>query len=107
MPDQDTPSELSPEEIELIQKRRANPMMAAGLDLVMKQFDEEIAKGVDAHQAEESALKLLRQLGQTMLGQWAQHTESHQLTEEQSQDFTLQKHAKKNSSGIPPSAPSS
>jgi hypothetical protein len=47
----------------------------------------------------------LQALGVTMMTQWAHNTQQTTLEQALHHDATLNKHSKKNSSGIPPSAP--
>jgi len=107
MPDKDTTSEPTSKELELLRKLRANPILVDKIDLVMERFEQELANGSDAHQAEEAIIELLQNLGQNMMTQWARRSSLDAETQAREQDPTLQKHAKKNSSGKPPSAPSS
>jgi len=107
MPDKDAQKEPTPNELELLRKLRANPILASNIDLVMARFEQELANGADAHQAEEAVIEMLQNLGQNMMTQWAQHSAHNAETLARQQDPSAQKHAKKNSPGKPPSAPSS
>ena len=73
----------------------------------MDRFEAEVAGGGDAHQAESMLIEELRQLGLSMLGQWAQSSHSQSIQEARKEDAALSNHTKKDSSGTPRSEPSS
>jgi len=99
MPHQDTSPEPTSSELELLQKLRANPILASNIDLVMERFEQELADGSDAHQAEEAVIEMLQNLGQNMMTQWAQHSSQNAEITALEQGSSVQKHAKKNSPG--------
>lgn len=107
MPHKDTPSDPTSNELELLRKLRANPILASNIDLVMERFEQELANGSDAHQAEQSVIEMLQNLGQNMMTQWAEHSCQNSEASSLEQDRSIQKHAKKNSHGKPPLDPSS
>lgn len=94
------------EEAKLLAQLRANPIFAARFQVLMDRFDEEVAAGMDAHEAEEMVIAELDGLGKSIMGQWADNTHAKNLAEAQADDPTLVKSGKKNSGGIPPSEPS-
>lgn len=96
----------SGEEAKLLKQLRANPIFAARFQVLMDRFDEEVAAGMDAHQAEEMVIAELDGLGKSIMGQWAENTHARSLSEARADDPTLVKSGKKNSGGIPPSEPS-
>jgi len=102
-PDTTPPSE---EEAKLLAQLRANPIFAARFQVLMDRFEEEVAAGMDAHQAEEMVIGELHLLGQSIMGQWAEIAHEKSLTESQGRDLDLVKNGKKNSSGTPPSVSS-
>lgn len=102
-PENTLPSE---EETKLLAQLRANPIFAARFQVLMDRFDEEVAAGMDAHEAEEMVIAELDGLGKSIMGQWAENTHKQSLAEARTDDPTLVKSGKKNSSGIPPSEPS-
>jgi len=102
-PENSLPSE---EETKLLAQLRANPIFAARFQVLMDRFEEEVAAGMDAHEAEEMVIAELDGLGRSILGQWAENTHAESLDEARADDSTLVKSGKKNSSGIPPSEPS-
>lgn len=104
-PDPDT-TPLSDDESKLVAKLRANPIFAARFQLLMNRFDEEVSAGMDAHEAEEMIIEELDLLGQSLLGQWADSTHEKTITQTQRDCPPLIKSGKKNSSGSPPSDPS-
>ena len=96
----------SEEEAKLLAQLRANPIFAARFKVLMDRFDEEVAAGMDAHQAEEMVIAELDGLGKSIMGQWAENTHQRSLAEARTGDPTLVRSGKKNSGGIPPSGPS-
>lgn len=78
------PAELSDDESKLVAQLRANPIFAARCQMLMNRFDEELADGKDAHQAEEMVIEELDQLGQSLMGQWAETAHENILTQSQS-----------------------
>ena len=109
MKDPDTPREpveVTVEESELLEKLRANPLVAERIALVLGRLEEEIAGGGDANQAEEMAIESLRELGQAMLSQWAGKRHDQAVSEVREAQGDLTRHAKKNSAGRRPSGPS-
>ena len=93
----------SEQEAKLLAQLRANPIFAGRFQVLMDRFEEEVAAGMDAHQAEEMVIAELDGLGKSIMGQWAENTHEKSLTEARADDSTLVKSGKKNSSGIPPS----
>lgn len=106
MPDKDKTAEPTSRELELLRRLRSNPIISENIELIVEKFEQEIANGSDAHQAEEAVIEMLRNLGQNMMTQWGEHVAHDQATQARQQDPSLQKHAKKNSTGRPPSEPS-
>lgn len=94
---------LSEADAELIQQLNDNPIVGTQIRLLIKRFGEEVASGMDAHEAEEMAIGQLQQLGKAVLSQWAHSTHEKNLTETLLNDPSLIKSGKKNSGGIPPS----
>jgi len=88
------------EEIELLKKMRANPLLSENIQFIMNRFEQEIASGKDAHQAEEIVINLLQELGSKMMHQWGEETSEQASNEAEQPQNSLQKHAKKNSPGI-------
>jgi hypothetical protein len=96
------PLKPNSEEENLLRSLRNNPIMGAQIQAIVKRFEQEVADGMDAHQAEESLIQSLQELGVSMMGQWAQNTQKSSLEQALQDDPKLHKHSKKNSSGIPP-----
>lgn len=101
------PVEPSAEETKLLQQLRANPVMAEKFGQIMDRFEQEIANGTDANQAEMMVIEELHQLGCAMLGQWAGKAHDKAIALAKEQDPALVDHTQKNSGGIPPSELSS
>lgn len=97
---EDKPLEATPEEQKLLRQLRDNPLMGDQLKAIADKFEQEIANGMDAHQAEAALIESLQELGKGMMHQWAQNTQRDTIN----QSSGLRKHSKKNSSGIPPLA---
>jgi hypothetical protein len=91
-PENAPPSE---EEAKLLAQLRANPIFAARFQVLMNRFDEEVAAGMDAHEAEEMVIAELDELGKSIMGQWADNTHAKNLTEAQANDPALVKSGKK------------
>lgn len=87
------------EEQRLLLQLRDNPLLAEQFKTIANKFEQEIANGMDAHQAESAMIESLQELGKSMMHQWAKSTQDKLI----GQLPKLQKHSKKNSSGIPPS----
>jgi len=103
MPKKDSPLEPSAKELELLGRLRTNPLVAENIDLIMERFEEELANGADAHQAEEAVIAMLQNLGSNMMTQWAEQSSQMANQKACQDDSSLQKHTKKNFPGTPPS----
>jgi hypothetical protein len=103
MNDKPTPHRPSldptPDEQKLLLQLRGNPLLGLQFRSIANNFEDEIANGMDAHQAEIAMIEALQQLGKSMMHQWAENTQRDIIA----QTTDLQKHSKKNSDGIPPS----
>ena len=108
MSDEQTPADkpLTPnsDEENLLRILRKNPIMADDFHAIAKRFEQELADGMDADEAEASMVQSFQELGVSMMKQWAQHTQSVALKDAHVENPNLSQHSKKNSSGIPPSA---
>lgn len=98
--DQMLPSEA---ETKLLGQLRAHPIFAARFQELIDRFEQEVAAGMDAHEAEEMVIYELDGLGKSLLGQWAENTHAKSVAEARAENPALVKSGKKNSSGIPPS----
>jgi hypothetical protein len=92
---------LTDQEIEHALKLRKNPILANNLGVIIKRFDEEVAQGMDANQAELNAIESVQKFGKAMIEQWAQTTQAD-IVREATKNPDLIKNGKKNSTGIPP-----
>ena len=99
------PFEPSIEEQKLLRGLRKNPMLAGQIQVMMRRFEQEVADGMDADEAEASLINSLQELGVTMMSQWVESTQKTALEKALLDDPSLNKHSKKNSNGIPPLAP--
>jgi len=98
---------VTEEDAKLLKQLQNNPILAARLRVLMNRFEEEVAGGMDAHQAETMLIEELHQLGGSLMSQWADTTHQQRITEAKANDPALIKGGKKNSSGTPPSERSS
>jgi hypothetical protein len=87
------------EEQRLLLQLRDNPLLAEQFKTIANKFEQEIANGMDAHQAEAAMIESLQELGKSMMHQWARNTQDQLVA----QSPQLQKHGKKNSTGTAPS----
>ena len=94
--------DLSEEEFQLIQALKANPEMLNQLTSITAKFNEEVANGMDAYEAECHVIKAIAELGRSMISNWAEQTQE-QAVEEVTKDSNVVKHGKKNSIGTAPS----
>lgn len=85
------PLEATPEVEIMLRQLRSNPLMAAQFQVITNKFEQEIANGMDAHQAEEAMIAALQELGKNLMLQWAENTQCDALD----QNPQLQKHPKK------------
>jgi len=96
---EEQPLEPSTEEQNLLRILRENPMMNDQIVTIANRFEQELGDGMDAHQAEESFIKSLQELGVSMMGQWAQNTQKFALEKAHQEDPKLHKHSKKTQMG--------
>lgn len=101
---EDKPLVPNSDEENLLRILRKNPMMGGEIQTIVKRFEQEVADGMDADEAEASLIQSLQGLGVSMMKQWAQNTQTDTLEDALAENPSLSKHSKKNSSGIPPSA---
>ena len=99
------PLEPNLEEENLLRALRKNPLMAGQIQVIVSRFEQEVADGMNADEAEASLIKSLQELGVTMMEQWAHNTQKSALEKTRQDEPMPHKHSKKNSSGIPPLAP--
>jgi len=95
------PRDISPDDIEFLRQLRSNPALDLKFRQIMKHFEEEIARGGDANQAEMMVIEELRGLGQAMLGHWAKSSHNEAVAKAKDIEPNLSTHTKKNSGGIP------
>ena len=101
------PIEPTPEECKLLSRLRVNPAMAGRFGLIMERFEQEVAGGADANEAEEMVIEEMGRLGEVMLGEWAKTSHDKAIAQAKGGGANVIDHAKKNSAGIRPSEPSS
>lgn len=72
------------------------PELLARLHHLLDTLDHAIADGCDAHVAEDRVIAELRQLGQEVLGQWAQEANAQTQAQVPAQHPEARAHGKKN-----------
>jgi hypothetical protein len=97
------PADVSSDDLEFLQRLRANPALNLKFRQIMQHLEDEIASGGDANQAEMMVIEELRGLGQAMLVHWATSSHDEAIAKSKESEPNLSNHAKKNSGGIPPS----
>ncbi len=70
-------------------------MMGNQIRAIVNRFEQEVAGGMDAHQAEESLMESLQKLGVGMMGQWDLNTQQTALEKSHEDAPKLHKHSKK------------
>lgn len=98
-----TQIEATKDEVKMLEGLRKNPIFAARISQLVAQFEEEIANGMDAHEAEEALIDALQDLGATMMSQWAKHSQHQAVNDALKEHPNASKHTKKKSNGIAPS----
>ena len=97
-----SPTDLSPNEQELREALRGDPLLAEHLMMMVRDFQRETATGMDAYQAELHVVDATRKLGGLMVTRWAEQTEQS-CNEANSLDADMVRHGKKNFTGTAPS----
>jgi len=95
-------TEVTQAELELLEAMRTAPALTQQVTDMLKGFEAETNKGMDAYQAELQAVELTRKLGGLLLKQWGEQTQDEQ-SRQSSLNAELIKHGKKNSTGKAPS----
>ena len=86
----------SPSDTRTLEQRLARrPHVLARFRSIADMMDAAIAEGCTADQAEGRAIEQLRQLGQELLGDWAQEKQTHSLEAARTQHPHAIKHIKK------------
>jgi len=80
-----------------------SPRVYQRLHQIADAMEEAIASGLTADEAEEMAIKQVNELGNAMIGDWAQAQEQISVERAQAKDPHLTKDTKKNSGGTAPS----
>jgi len=65
--------EATPEDKKILRQLRKNPIMGMQIKTIMQKFQDEIANGMDANEAEASLIESLQELGKSMMSQWAKN----------------------------------
>jgi predicted negative regulator of RcsB-dependent stress response len=85
---------------------RAHPELLPDVVALLDIVELKRADTATADQAERGVRATLQQLGQKTLGAWAAQRQTQVVVQTQTADPAVQRHAQKNSSGTPPTAPS-
>jgi len=80
-----------------------SPRVYQRLHQIADAMEEAIASGLTADEAEEMAIRQVNELGNAMIGDWAQAQEQISVREAQKGNQSLTKDTKKNSGGTAPS----
>jgi hypothetical protein len=97
----DEPSvELSGTRRSLEVRLAQRPELRARLDRILDMLDHSVADGCDAHAAEERGIGQQRQLGQEVLGQWAQEANAQAQAQVPAHHPQASAHGKKNGSSL-------
>jgi len=80
-----------------------SPRVYQRLHQIADAMEEAIASGLTADEAEEKAIRQVNELGNAMIGDWAQAQEQISVREAQKGNQSLTKDTKKNSGGTAPS----
>jgi predicted negative regulator of RcsB-dependent stress response len=88
------------------QRLRAHPELLPDVVALLDIVELKRAGTATADQAERGVRTTLQQLGQKTLGAWATQRQAQVVAQSQAADAAVQRHAQKNSSGTPPTAPS-
>lgn len=83
-----------------------SPRVYQRLHQIADSMEEAIASGMTADEAEEMAIKQVNELGNAMIGDWAQAQEQISVKKAQEKDPSLTRDTKKNSGGTPPTGSS-
>ncbi len=73
---------ITEEEYALLSQLRANPIAAKRFRAIMGRFEQEVAAGMDAHEAEMMVIEEIQELGRSLLDQWAENTHKDILEKE-------------------------
>ncbi|SRR5216684_1172664 len=71
------------------------PELLQRLHQIVDTLDQSVSDGCDAHSAEERVIEQVRQLGQAVLGQWAQEADTHTQAQVRTQHPEAIQHGKK------------
>lgn len=88
-------SPATPDARTLEQRLARRPQVLARFRSIADMMDRAITEGCTADQAEGRAIEQLRQLGQELLGDWAQEKQAHSLEQERTEHPHAIKHVKK------------
>ncbi len=94
--------DLSDKEFELFEALKVNPEMLEQLGSITQKFNKEVEGGMDAYEAECHVTESIREIGRSMISNWAERTQDEAVSEACNSAQTI-KNGKKNSTGIAPS----
>ncbi|MCF6314345.1 MAG: hypothetical protein L3J39_17995 [Verrucomicrobiales bacterium] len=86
---------ITEEEYALLSQLRANPIAAKRFRTIMSRFEQEVASGMDAHEAEMMVIEEIQQLGRSLLDQWAENTHKDTIEQARRNDPGLLGNGKK------------
>ena len=100
--EQDDNHRISKANKNLDRRLAKSPRVYQRLHQIADSMEEAIASGLTADEAEAMAIKQVNELGNAMIGDWAQAQEQISVKRAQEKDPSLTKDSKKNSGGTPP-----
>ena len=93
---------VTEDQLRLLKACEDSPALLEKLTGVLNRFNQEVDGGMDAYNAESHIVDAVREIGQSMIGQWADKAQKVAL-DEAAKEPDLIKNGKKNSTGIAPS----
>lgn len=93
---------VTEEQLRLLEAVENSPALLEKLTGVLDRFNQEVDGDMDAYAAESRIVDAVREIGQSMVGEWADKAQQAALHEAAKQTGHV-KNGKKNSTGIAPS----
>lgn len=93
---------VTEDQLRLLEAVKDSPALLAKLTGVIDRFNQEVDGGVDAYTAESRIVDAVREIGQSMVGQWAEKAQQTALDQVAKEPGYI-KNGKKNSTGTAPS----
>ena len=94
--------EPTDQELQLFEALKNNPEILEQFTAIMQKFNQEVASGMDAYEAECHVIESVQKVGRTMIAKWAENTQIEAVQKACKSEDVI-KNGKKNSTGIAPS----